>query len=465
MEIRILLLPYTKGVGAKFTYNRRAYEVRTIDSEVAEQQYNLEPTTYDGLFLASPKEVGEVAEVIEAVPSTPPVPQRPVSFTGEQDHNYIPQEWWLQELQKHFPNFKEFEVCCHHSREALNPETVYTTPEKLRIGLFASNARRSSDTPTNKCQRELYGIKVNCLDTQLPLENPDYSWRDSGNTQVWGIIQNTLYILTDLTHENGVSNWKENSKKILSKIFQEATTAYQNIKIDCAEKANQLAREKLLAMLNKRNRERKNYLGARYRNAESAVQTCLQVLETKTAEYAEVVAELESFVEKQASEADIAEVYKQIAKYGTIAFPSDNVLEVKYTKPVKITSRFKYNGLWWWGTFDMGFYTLTVNLKDCTCRFKNPELYAKCHYPHPHVNSRDDGPCFGTGSNDMINLFRTQDIVGIVRMCYVFLTKYSEASPYSCLHSYLPVCEERCIEGKEESKLTGDAAKDLNNKG
>ena len=62
LEIRILLQPYVKGNGAKFTYQRRAYEVRTIEHDEAVRQYNLEPTTYDGLFLASPKETGDIAE-------------------------------------------------------------------------------------------------------------------------------------------------------------------------------------------------------------------------------------------------------------------------------------------------------------------------------------------------------------------------------------------------------------------
>jgi hypothetical protein len=449
MEIRVLTLPYVKGSGAKFTYQRQPYNIVTMKREEAAQVYQLTETTYDNVFLGTARPTEAISEVPEEAKA-----ERLVTFTGMSE-NYIESSWWTEVLQKYFPKFENFNVHCHHNIEALPENTAFNSPETLRIALFASN--QSLLGKSFKCSRELYGIPVNCLDTMHALSNAEYSWWCERNTEVWGIIQNTLYILTDLTHCNDIPNWKENHKKIFEKIFQEATEAYKNITIDCKTRMEAATRKKLLEILNQRSEERKRELEVNKRATEESVNTHITYLNKAAADYSNACRELDSYNPAVVTEENLAETYKKIAKFGTID-ATGNVLTVHYDRETVIKERYYHSGVYWVGTFNLGKFTAHIDLANFVVRFTNDELKNKYHLKHPHVN-RDNQPCWGTGAREMVELLKSYNITEIVRQCFVFLSKYNDNSPFTHLCNYLEVCEERWPEGREEKRIVGDNAK------
>jgi hypothetical protein len=175
--------------------------------------------------------------------------------------------------------------------------------------------------------------------------------------------------------------------------------------------------------------------------------------------YVSACRELESYQPKRTTAEEVEDFYKTIRRYGSIDFIGGKLI-IHFERDSIIKERFMLHGRWWIGTFNLGKYTATVDLPNAGVTFANQETFAKVLRIHPHVGSSGN-PCFGTGTQEMVDLLKSQDIKMIVKMCFVFLTKYSESSPFSHLAEYLLLCEERYLEEEgESSKLVGNDAKD-----
>jgi len=121
------------------------------------------------------------------------------------------------------------------------------------------------------------------------------------------------------------------------------------------------------------------------------------------------------------------ELAKLTSMYESVKITEDNTI-VAITKPIVITSSDT--------AYDMGRYTITIDIVDHGIRFSTDKGVVDGHHQHPHI---DTGvACFGEISDEIWKLFGSGEIAIGLQLLHSYLKSYNADDAYIHITNFVP---------------------------